>query len=225
MPLGVGEFRCRERAAAAQRHAQSSRKLRDDEIRHDRLRHAEGRGARPEVHGGEKVTENERRAGAHQLRECTTHHRFGKGLRDGGSSADRAHGAAEYERRHDDALVRARVDADRLGAYQVLLSGMPMDDNALARDAYEEVEPSGHFLGCAHTLRNYETAFYDAVMSDSENVESWEERGAKDAQERAFDRWQQMLRDYEAPPIDRAVDEALKDFVARRKHELPDAWY
>ncbi len=80
------------------------------------------------------------------------------------------------------------LDADRLGAYQVLLSGMPVDDDALARDAYEEVEPSGHFLGCAHTLRNYETAFYDAVMSDSENVESWEERGAKDAQQRAFDR-------------------------------------
>jgi trimethylamine--corrinoid protein Co-methyltransferase len=117
------------------------------------------------------------------------------------------------------------LDADRLGAYQVLLSGMPMDDDALARDAYEEVEPSGHFLGCAHTLRNYETAFYDASMSDSENVESWEERGAKDAQQRAFDRWQQMLQDYEAPPIDPAVDDALKDFVARRKRELPDAWY
>ena len=117
------------------------------------------------------------------------------------------------------------LDADRLGAYQVLLSGMPVDDDALARDAYEEVEPSGHFLGCAHTLRNYETAFYDAVMSDSENVESWEERGAKDAQQRAFERWQKMLQDYEAPPIDPAVDEALRDFVARRKDELPDAWY
>ena len=117
------------------------------------------------------------------------------------------------------------LDADRLGAYQVLLSGMPMDDNALARDAYEEVEPAGHFLGCAHTLRNYETAYYEAVMSDSENVESWEERGAKDAQQRAFERWQQMLQDYEAPPIDPAVDEALKDFIARRKRELPDAWY
>lgn len=117
------------------------------------------------------------------------------------------------------------LDADRLGAYQVLLSGMPVDDDALARDAYEEVEPSGHFLGCAHTLRNYETAFYDAVMSDSENVESWEERGAKDAQQRAFERWQQMLQDYEAPPIDPAVDEALRDFVARRKDDLPDAWY
>ncbi len=117
------------------------------------------------------------------------------------------------------------LDADRLGAYQVLLSGLPVDDNAMARDAYGEVEPAGHFLGCDHTMRNYETAFYDAVMSDSDNVESWEERGSKDAQTRAFDRWKQMLNDYEPPPIDAAVNEELEDYVARRERELPDAWY
>jgi len=117
------------------------------------------------------------------------------------------------------------LDADRLGGYQVLLSGMALDDNALARDAYREVQPSGHFLGTQHTLRNYETAYYDATMSDSENVESWEERGSKDSTTRAFERWNQMLKSYEAPAIDVAVDEALNDFVARRKRELPDMWY
>ena len=117
------------------------------------------------------------------------------------------------------------LDADRLGAYQVMLAGMPVDDNAMARDAYAEVEPAGHFLGCAHTMRNYETAFYEASMSDSDNVESWEERGSMDAQMRANERWKQLLESYEAPPIDPAVNEALEDFVARRKRELPDAWY
>ena len=117
------------------------------------------------------------------------------------------------------------IDADRLGGYQVLLSGMTMDDNALARDAYAEVEPAGHFLGCGHTMRNYQTAFYEPALSDSENVESWEERGAKDMQQRAFERWNQLLQDYEAPAIDPATDEALNDFVSRRKAELPDAWY
>lgn len=117
------------------------------------------------------------------------------------------------------------LDADRLGAYQVMLSGMPVDDNAMARDAYSEVEPAGHFLGCDHTMRNYETAFYEASMSDSENVESWEERGSMDAEMRAHARWKQMLEEYEVPPLDAAVNEALEDYVARRKRELPDAWY
>ena len=109
--------------------------------------------------------------------------------------------------------------------FSFCMARLSVDDNALARDAYEEVEPAGHFLGCSHTMRNYETAFYEATMSDSENVESWEERGSKDAQARAFDRWKQLLEQYQAPPIDAALDEALRDFVARRKRELPDAWY
>ncbi|WP_423908365.1 trimethylamine methyltransferase family protein [Candidatus Spongiihabitans sp.] len=116
-------------------------------------------------------------------------------------------------------------DADRLGAYQVMLSGLPLDDNAMARSAYEEVAPSGHFLGCAHTMANYETAYYDAKLSDSESVEQWQERGSKDSARRAYERWNQLLNDYEAPPMDQAVDQSLKEFVAKRKSEIPDAWY
>ena len=116
-------------------------------------------------------------------------------------------------------------DADRLGAYQVMLSGMPVDDNALARDAYHEVEPSGHFLGSAHTMANYETAYYDAVLSDSESVEQWEEMGSKDSARRAYERWNRLLREYQAPAMDVAKDEELQAFVQKRKSELPDAWY
>jgi trimethylamine--corrinoid protein Co-methyltransferase len=117
------------------------------------------------------------------------------------------------------------MDADRLGAYQVLLGGMALDDNALARDAYREVEPAGHFLGCAHTLANYETAYYDALLSDSENVESWEERGAQDMARRAYDRWQQLLAEYPGSTLDAAKDEELRAWIDKRKTEIPDAWY
>jgi trimethylamine--corrinoid protein Co-methyltransferase len=117
------------------------------------------------------------------------------------------------------------IDADRLGAYQVMLGGLPLDDNALARDAYAEVEPAGHFLGCSHTMANYETAYYDAKLSDSENVESWEEQGSKDMARRAYDRWNQLLEEYEAPPLDEAKDEELVAYIEKRKSEIPDAWY
>jgi trimethylamine--corrinoid protein Co-methyltransferase len=32
-----------------------------------------------------------------------------------------------------------------------------------------------------------------------------------------------MLDTYEAPPLDPAIDEALNDFIARRKAAMPDA--
>ncbi|HCP17787.1 MAG TPA: trimethylamine methyltransferase, partial [Alphaproteobacteria bacterium] len=118
------------------------------------------------------------------------------------------------------------MDADRLGSYQKLLAqGLDTSDEGLAKDAYDEVAAGGHFLGSAHTMRNYSTAFYEPQLSDSENVESWEERGEKDMRVRAYEKWKQMLADYEEPPMDIAIREALADFVDRRKSELPDAWY
>lgn len=117
------------------------------------------------------------------------------------------------------------MDADRLGSYQKLLKGLDASDESLARDAYAEVEPAGHFLGCGHTMRNYTTAFYEPALSDSENVESWEESGSKDMRRRAYERWNTMLAAYEAPPIDQATDEALRDYMVRRKSEIPEAWY
>jgi trimethylamine--corrinoid protein Co-methyltransferase len=117
------------------------------------------------------------------------------------------------------------MDADRLGAYQVMLGGLPLDDNALARDAYAEVEPAGHFLGCSHTMANYETAYYDAQLSDSNNVEQWEEDGGKDMARRAYERWNRLLKDYEEPTLDPAKDEELRAYMERRKAEIPDAWY
>ncbi|MEM9139562.1 MAG: trimethylamine methyltransferase family protein, partial [Pseudomonadota bacterium] len=117
------------------------------------------------------------------------------------------------------------MDADRLGAYQKLMAGLDVSDDQFARDAFEETDPGGHFLGSAHTMRHYQTAFYEPKLSDSENVESWEEGGSKDMRRRAYERWNEMLATYERPPMDAGKEEELAAYVARRKTELPDAWY
>ncbi|MEM0921897.1 MAG: trimethylamine methyltransferase family protein [Pseudomonadota bacterium] len=117
------------------------------------------------------------------------------------------------------------LDADRLGAYQVMLQGLDVDAQTLASGAFEDVEPAGHFLGSAHTMAHYETAFYEAALSDSESCEQWEERGARDSLTRAHERWTGLLAAYEPPPIDPGIDEELRDFVARKKTAKPDAWY
>ena len=95
----------------------------------------------------------------------------------------------------------------------------------VVQDAYADVEPGGHFLGSAHTLSHYRSAFYEAPLSDSNSVEQWEEQGSKDAARRAYERWNRLLDEYEAPALDPAVRESLDDYVARRKAALPDAWY
>ncbi|MEO1650787.1 MAG: trimethylamine methyltransferase family protein, partial [Pseudomonadota bacterium] len=95
----------------------------------------------------------------------------------------------------------------------------------LGLDAFREIGPGGHFLGCSHTQANFETAFHRFDLHDSNSVEQWEAEGSKDMAVRANARWKAMLASYEAPALDQGIDEALQAFIARRKSEMPDASY
>ena len=117
------------------------------------------------------------------------------------------------------------LDADFCGALHTYLDGVTVDDNALALDAFKEVGPGAHFFGCAHTLANYQTAYWDSELADNTPFETWEEAGSEDSARRANRLWKKRLQDYEAPPLDAAIDEALIDYIARRKSEAADAWY
>jgi trimethylamine--corrinoid protein Co-methyltransferase len=117
------------------------------------------------------------------------------------------------------------LDNDRLGMTHVMLRGMALDDNAFAMDGFHEVGPGSHFLGSAHTLANYETAYYEATFGDATSWEQWSEEGELDARQRANADWKARLADHESPPLPAGVDEALTEFVERRKASMDDAWY
>ena len=82
--------------------------------------------------------------------------------------------------------------------------------------------PGGYFLGTAHTPAKFETAFYAPKLLDNASFELWTVDGALDANQRALRRAQEMLGSYEPPPMDEAVDEALREYIAKREAELPD---
>ena len=117
------------------------------------------------------------------------------------------------------------LDADHLGAVHTLLAGLALDSDALALDAFEEVGPGNHFFGCAHTLSRYETAFHECEIADTDSYENWSEAGGKDSMMRANAKWKETLRACEPPPLDVSVDEALKEFMARKKASMPDVWH
>jgi len=115
------------------------------------------------------------------------------------------------------------LDADQCGMMGVFVNGVDMSENGQALDAIRTNEPGTHYLGSAHTLANFETAFYRSEVTDNNSFEQWQEDGSLDAAQRANAIWKRMLADYEAPPIDPAIDEALLDFIARRKASMPDS--
>lgn len=117
------------------------------------------------------------------------------------------------------------MDADQAGMIQRFLQGVDLSENGQAMDAIREVGPGSHFLGCAHTQANFQTAFYRSKIADNNSFEQWQSEGSLDAAQRANAIWKRMLNDYEAPPIDPATDEALLAYIAQRKSSLPDASY
>ena len=115
------------------------------------------------------------------------------------------------------------MDADQCGMAATFVKGIDLTENGQAVEAILENGPGQHFLGTAHTLANFETAFYRSEIADNNSFEQWQEDGSLDAAQRANKIWKRMLHEYEAPPIDEGIDEALGEFIARRKASMPDS--
>ena len=112
------------------------------------------------------------------------------------------------------------IDAEMLQMIAEYLRPIEVNDDELALDAIAEVGPGGHHFGTSHTLERYETAFYTPILSNRQNFESWQDSGSLDIGQRANTLWQQLLAEYEQPPLDPAVDEALVEYVEKRKNTL-----
>jgi len=115
------------------------------------------------------------------------------------------------------------LDCEQLGGWYKYAQGVDMSDLKAAMDAVREVGPGGHFLGTAHTLAKFETAFFTPKMMDFSSYEQWAAEGSRDAATRALDKAKATLAAYEEPKLDEGRHEALRDFIARRERELPDS--
>jgi trimethylamine--corrinoid protein Co-methyltransferase len=129
------------------------------------------------------------------------------------------HGAGWLEGGLTASFEKAVLDAEMLQMMAELLQPLAIDAGTLAFDAIAEVAPGGHYFGAQHTLERYATAFYDPMLSDWRNFETWQEDGARTATERANGIWKELLANFEAPALDPAIVGELEAFVARRKHE------
>ncbi len=116
------------------------------------------------------------------------------------------------------------LDADQLGCLHQLAKGISLDANGQGMDAIREVGPGGHYLGCAHTQANFKSAFWRTEVLDYKPFETWEEEGGRDSATLAAARVKKMLGDYQQPAIDPGVNEALAEYVAKKKASMPDAF-
>ncbi|MDK3075341.1 trimethylamine methyltransferase family protein [Sedimentitalea sp. JM2-8] len=117
------------------------------------------------------------------------------------------------------------LDADLCGALHAYIKGVDVTEDTLGFDALAEKGPGEHLFSSAHTLRHYQTAYWDSALDDNQPWETWDERGGIDSATRANARWKASLESYEAPALDPGIDDALRDFMETKKASMADAWY
>ena len=117
------------------------------------------------------------------------------------------------------------MDIDQLGMMQKFAEGVDLSENGQAMDAIRQVGPGSHYLGCDHTQANFQTAFYRSNIADNNSYEQWQAEGEKTAPSSAPTSLpaagSKATRRRRSIP---AIDEALQDFIAKKKESMPDAF-
>ena len=114
------------------------------------------------------------------------------------------------------------LDSDQCGMAEAFLSGVDLTENGQALESMIASGPGQHHLGSAHTLANFESAFYRSFTADNNSYEQWSEEGSLRAVQRANSLWKKALAEYQPPPLDDTIDEALLDYIAKKKEQYPD---
>ncbi|MEM6986053.1 MAG: trimethylamine methyltransferase family protein [Pseudomonadota bacterium] len=120
-------------------------------------------------------------------------------------------------------MAKFVVDAEQCAAGYRMAEGLRWDDFDEALAAVRDIGPGGHYLGHAHTIDNFQRAFFMPKLFDNNSFEQWVAEGELDTTTRAITKVKQLLEAYEEPRLDPAVDEALRDYIARREREIPAA--
>ncbi len=112
------------------------------------------------------------------------------------------------------------LDNELLGMFHKFMQGLDLSENGMAMESLRTVPTDGHHLGTPHTMQNFRQAFHRSDLFDYNSFEQWRDEGGLTAAQRANGRYKQLLRQYQPPDLDPAIDEALQAFIAKRKEEI-----
>ena len=120
-------------------------------------------------------------------------------------------------------IAKFIVDAEQCAMAYRMAEGIKWDDFEEGLAAVSDIGPGGHYLGHPHTLEKFQKAFFMPELFDNNSIEQWVAEGSIEINQRALSHAHALLRDYEEPKLDEAVNEALLDYIAKREREIPAA--
>jgi len=131
-----------------------------------------------------------------------------------------AHGVGWLENGLTTSFEKIIVDCEMLQMVSRVLEPMEINKETLAVDDIRTVGPGGHFLSSELTMNRYARAFYEPILTNWQDYETWQNEGAMDLVTRAHNIVQQMLDEYEEPVLEPSRRDELDAYVERRREEI-----
>jgi len=120
------------------------------------------------------------------------------------------------------------IDAEIIGMAKRLIAGIDPRQTPIALEIMQEVGHKGHFLSHPHTRKWFREELYiPSEVIDRDTLEAWEKKGSKSTWERAQDRVNSLLTQYQPSPISDEVKKELRDLTTKAANKagmkkLPD---
>ena len=108
---------------------------------------------------------------------------------------------------------------EAIGMTKRFMEGIRVDQETIARQVIQDIGPGGHFLAHPHTVKHCRTAVGQSQLLTREPYEKWEEKGAKDMEQRIQEKLSEILDQHEVPSL---ADDVLAD-VARIRRQGVEA--
>lgn len=112
------------------------------------------------------------------------------------------------------------LDVDKIRYLNRYESGFEINEETFALDLIEEVDADGHFLNQSHTLKHSTEEFLIPEVFDRKSHDTWEDEGEKDAYTRAHERVEQLLEEYEKPPMPEDIQTELNQYASEAINEI-----
>ena len=139
----------------------------------------------------------------------------------GSSEADLIHDVGYLESGKVSSTEMVVIGDEIAGQVRDFTKGLEVNDEQLALDAVERVGPGGNFLTDSHTMDNFKDLRMPDLM-DRQTYESWSEDGEKTLTERAREKAQDILNNYEPPELDEASAEIIEEIVEESTEKSRD---
>lgn len=130
----------------------------------------------------------------------------------GNSEADLIHDVGYLESGKVSSMEMVVIGDEIAGQVRDINRGLQMDEERLALDAVKRVGPGGNYLTDSHTMEHFKELRMPDLM-DRQTFEGWEEDGKKSLTERAREKAQEILQNYDPDGMEESKVEQIGDIV------------